>query len=398
MYTCHSCDTEFGINESNCPSCDTPQIISHSKNNMIAVHAITVELEIDNSKSTVETKYGSLWPLNGEDVSFQFIHQIEQKFKRKNKFHGYYTEETETEVPKYLHKYIASSIEGDDFRSLVKSLTTELKDAIFDLRVASKVASSKIVFMHYKSTNEDDFGRVLAVMVDKKTGFDFTEDESLLPKPAQHINLDALKQAVSIDVDLFDTCYPKSPDSEAYLRFIRGSSSAEYFRTAFGCKEKSDNGQSLDNLYNALASYTDDNNLDDDFFYEAEEKLTEFIVSLKKSGKSSFSIEQAARVIESVLPVEREDLESSFATYVNQNELMINQYIEPTSQQVTNHLWIDFSDQNNGLIARVHSTIEIGAKGDGKDVEYNSKTKKLEIKVKDARIREKIMRMIEKAE
>ncbi|HIF9402460.1 TPA: hypothetical protein ACX6SN_000782 [Photobacterium damselae] len=362
---------------------------------MVAVHAITVELEIDNSKSTVTPRFGSIWPLNGEDVSFQFIQQVELKFKRKNKFHGYYDSDTGTQVASYLHKYIASSVSKEDFIALITSLTSELKDAIFELRVASKVASSKIVFMHYKSRENDDFGRVLAVMVDKKSGFDFIE-ESLLPKQAQHINLEALKQAVSIDVDLFDICYPNSPESEAYLKFIRGSSSASYFRKAFGCKEKSDNGESLNNLYKAIDSYTTINNLGEDFYFDAEEKLTDFVVNIKNSDKSSFSIDQAAIVIESALPENRKELENTFSTFVNESEFMINQYIEPTAQQVNEHLWIDFSDQDNGLIARVHSTIEIGKKGEGKDVEFNESTRKLEIKVKDAKIRDKIMRMINK--
>ncbi|HHC7181468.1 TPA: hypothetical protein ACN38U_002972, partial [Vibrio parahaemolyticus] len=155
---------------------------------MVAVHAMTVELEVDNSKSTVEPKFGSLWPLDGEDVSFQFIQQVELKFKRKNKFHSYYDEETGSDVAGLLSKYFTSSVTQEDFTALVNSFADELKTAIFDLKVSSKVASSKIVFMHYKSTQNDDFGRLLAVMVDKKSGFDFTEG-SLLPKPAQHINL-----------------------------------------------------------------------------------------------------------------------------------------------------------------------------------------------------------------
>ncbi|NVC94612.1 nucleoid-associated protein [Vibrio natriegens] len=362
---------------------------------MVAVHAMTVELEVDNSKSTVEPKFGSLWPLEGEDVSFQFIQQVELKFKRKNKFHSYYDEETGTDVASCLHKYFTSPITQEDFIGLVGSLAAELRNAIFDLRVSSKVTSSKIVFMHYKSTHDDDFGRLLAVMVDKKSGFDFTE-VSLLPKPAQHINLESLKQAVSIDLDLFDACYPEQPENEAYLKFIRGSSSASYFRVAFGCKEKSDNGESLSNLYEAIEAYSTINNLGFDFCLNAEEKLTKFVTSIKDSDKSSFSIDQAATVIESALPESRKELENTFATFVNESELPINHYIEPTVHQINEHQWIDFSDQDNGLIARVHSSIEIGKKNEGKDVEFNESTRKLEIKIKDAKTREKILRMINK--
>ncbi|RND30321.1 hypothetical protein EC575_20515, partial [Vibrio cholerae] len=149
-------------------------------------------------------------------------------------------------------------------------------------------------------------------------------------------------------------------------------------------------------LYRAIDSYATINNLDADFYFEAEDKLTDFVVNIKNTERSSFSINQAASVIESALPPNRVDLENTFTTFVNESEFMINQYIEPTSQQVKEHLWIDFSDQDNGLIARVHSSIEIGKKGDGKDVEFNEQTRKLEIKIKDTKIREKIIRIINK--
>lgn len=158
MHICHNCDTEYNQNESKCPSCDATKVLTTSSNSMVAVHAMTVELEVDNSKSTVEPKFGSLWPLDGEDVSFQFIQQVELKFKRKNKFHGYYDEETGSDVAGLLSKYFTSSVTQEDFTALVNSFADELKKAIFDLKVSSKVASSKIVFMHYKSTQNDDFG------------------------------------------------------------------------------------------------------------------------------------------------------------------------------------------------------------------------------------------------
>lgn len=396
MHTCHECDNSYPKTEETCPNCDTPQVkdVKASSNDMVAVHAVTVELEVDKAKRSVKANVGELWPLEGEDVSFQFIQQVELKFKRKNKFHGYYEKDSEVKVPKYLHKYLSSPASNGDFLALVTSLTNALKTSIFDTSAVSKASSSKIVFMHYKSTHNDDFGRVLAVMIDKKSGFDFT-DVSMLPKSAEHLNLDALKQAVSIDVDLFDACYPDAPTSEAYLMFIRGSSSAEYFRQAFGCKEKSDNGKSLENLYKAIESFSTENKLGAKFSLDAEENLTQFLQNIRESDHSSFSLNQAAAVIENALPKEYKNLEGSFTAYVNQNELMINQYIEPTNKQISNQEWVDLSDQGNGLIAKLHTNHEIGHTGDGKDVEYNKDSKRLEIRIKSTKLRDKILRMIE---
>ncbi|WP_196599184.1 nucleoid-associated protein [Aliivibrio fischeri] len=394
MYLCHMCSTEYSKTEKQCPSCDTPIIVSVvSDFEMVAVHAVTVEFEIDKKKQTVSPNIGSLWPLDGEDVSYKFIQQVELKFERKNKFHGYYEKDTETNIPRHLAKYFNSLITEDDFKNLVNAFCIELKNAIHKTGVTSKATSSKIVFMHYKSAINHDFGRVLAVMVDKKSGFDFT-DGTLLPKSAEHINLDALKQAVSIDIDQFDCCYPEAPTNEAYLKFIRGSSSADYFRIAFGCIEKSDNGLSLENLYSAITQFGTSNNLSQDFIFDAEDNLTEFLDDLKKSNNSSFSISQAAFVIEKALPAEAKVLESSFIPFVNQNKLMINQYIEPTSNQIKNKHWVDFSDSANGLIAKLHESNDIGFSGDGYLVEYNRSTKRLEIRVQSQPLRDKIERMI----
>lgn len=399
MYTCHKCTTEFPKSDKNCPSCDSTMIplILDNAQDMVAVHAITVELEVDKKKQTVTPNLGQLWPLIGEDVSYKFIQQVELKFKRKNKFHGYYEENTETNIPRHLHRYFSSSITEADFETLVSACCVELKNAIFKSGVASKVTSSKIVFMHYKSTINDDFGRVLAVMVDKKSGFDFTSG-TLLPKSAEHINLEALKQAVSIDVDLFDACYPEPPEQEAYLKFIRGSSSAEYFRTAFGCVEKSDNGISLENLYSAITTFGNSNKLDVDFIYDAEDNLTELLEEVKKSNNSSFSLQQAAFVIEKALPEKFECLKETFVPFVNENDLMINQYIEPTINQIKDKHWIDFSDSAHGLIAKLHETNEIGLTGSGTLVQYNPDTKRLEIRIKEQRLRDKILRMINSGE
>ncbi|SMY31824.1 nucleoid-associated protein NdpA [Photobacterium malacitanum] len=396
MYTCHNCDTSFS--QSECPSCDALAIplIDPSLNELVAVHAVTLELDIDKKKQTIVPKLGMLWPLQKEDVSYNFIKQVELKFKRKNKFHSYYEKNTDNKIPSHIHKYIQSSASQEDFKLLVKSMTSELTAKIFETGV-HKVSSCKIVFMHYRNTKNDDFGKFLAVMVDTKLGFDFTTDSLLLPKSAAHINLEALKQAVSINIDLFSQCYPNTLESEAYLKFIRGSSSAEYFRTAFGCKEKSDNGQSLQNLYEAISQFSVINGLSSDFEENATSKLTGLLAKTKKSETTSFSLSEAATVIESELPKECEHLKDTFITFVNENELLINYYIEPTRKQIEDQHWIDLSDEDHGLIAKLHCNNEIGNSGDGKDVEYNKQTKRLEIRINNSKLREKILRMIEKS-
>ena len=55
MHTCHECDNSYSATEETCPNCDTPQVkdIKASSNDMVAVHAVTLELEVDKVKATL---------------------------------------------------------------------------------------------------------------------------------------------------------------------------------------------------------------------------------------------------------------------------------------------------------------------------------------------------------
>lgn len=112
------------------------------------------------------------------------ITQVEKKFDAKNKFHSYLSEDNSIKsVPHFLEGYIKEEI---DFKQLITQLMAEIISSARGVG-AHKITGGNILFMHYKSHDKGDLGQLLAIMVDKKDGFDF-DAVSLVPRNTPHIN------------------------------------------------------------------------------------------------------------------------------------------------------------------------------------------------------------------
>ncbi|MDA0107812.1 nucleoid-associated protein [Vibrio sp. La 4.2.2] len=398
MQTCFSCNLEFPLQEKECPNCqkeaDATVNSTVATGGLLALHAKTVQLNKGENKASIDEIVGSNWTIEEDSVSYNFIRDVEAKFKRKNKFHSFYDQNSPT-LTNALLAYAKSNATSVDFDKLVKVLTTSLKTELF--KVLGSTNSSSIVFTHYKdvlSNSEFDLGRLLVVMVDKKDGFDFTDDHKLYPKKAAHINLTAMKQAVRIDLQMFHDSFPIN-ESKPYLKFIRGNSSAEYFRTAFGCVEKVDNGESLENLYKAIEEFATRHNLDRRFESKAQEALDLMLDDLlNDKSRSSFSIDEAGRVIESAAPKSLK-LEGTFVKFVNEEEKPINHFIEPTKGQVEKQRWIDFSDSSSGIIAKALRPT-IGVPNSGETFEYNESNGRISWLITDDLLKDRIQALMKK--
>lgn len=400
MQTCISCNLEFPKQESECPECQK-QVITHSDQSvrtggLLALHAKTVQLNKGENNSSIEQVIGRNWPIEADSVSYKFIEDVELKFKRKNKFHSSY-DENSTFITDPLMKYAKSNASAKSFDELVNSLTVSIKNELFE--VLGSANSSSIVFTHYKSVLGEaslNLGRLLIVMVDKKSGFDFTDDDNLLPKAAAHINLSAMKQAVMIDLQVFHDSFPIK-EKKPYLKFIRGNSSAEYFRKAFGCVEKIDNGDSLDNLYSAIEDYAAEYSLGNTFESKAYESLDIMLDDLlHDKSRTSFSLDEAANVIESSSSTSTyTQLQGTFVNFVNENELPINHFIEPTKNQIERQRWFDFSDSRSGIIAKVLRP-QIGEPHSGEAIEFDVSESRISWQINDPLLKEKIIAMMKK--
>ncbi|WP_373947943.1 nucleoid-associated protein [Vibrio pomeroyi] len=398
MQTCINCNLEFSQQESECPGCQKqadPQLNEIVRSGgILALHAKTVQLNKGENKASIEQVIGRNWPIEADSVSYNFIENVELKFKRKNKFHSSY-DENSTFVTDPLMKYAKSNASLESFDDLVNALTASLKNELFEVLGSAK--SSSIVFTHYKSILGEaslNLGRLLIVMVDKKSGFDFTDDDKLLPKEAEHINLSAMKQAVMIDLQVFHDSFP-TKENKPYLKFIRGNSSAEYFRKAFGCVEKIDNGDSLDNLYSAIEEYAVEYKLDSAFESKAYESLDVMLDDLlNDKSRSSFSLEEAGTAIESSSPTSSQ-LKGTFVTFVNEKEIPINHFIEPTKNQIERQRWFDFSDSSSGIIAKALRP-QIGEPHSGEAIEFDEAEGRISWRITDPSLKDRIISMMKK--
>lgn len=384
MTACDECGHEYEKVLDSCPECDATTA-DVQRPSLVAVAAITAQFQTEQGSSKLSSEVGDLWPKN-DKVCFGLITQIERKFKRKNKYHSYYEDDPSlSSVPSRLQLYIAGKVQ---FKALVELFMEDLVEAAINAG-AYKVAGGNIVFMHYKSLESDDVGRLLAIMVDKKNGFDF--DDNLIPKNSEQINLDALRQAALFDLTLFDSTYPNEPTGETYLRFIKGVSKGSFFKSAFGCEIKADNGRSVEQLHEAINKYQDHFKLPLSFYDKAKRKVDE-LLEKAAVNQQEISARKLFEVVESLIPEER-NLRGSFEKFVNENGYEINDHIEPTRNNAKFGQWVEVVAIDESFNAKIYRSM-LGAVGSDKSVQYDVENHQLIFKVTDPATREALTKNV----
>lgn len=384
MLDCVDCGLSYEDAYEECPKCD--ELNSVERPELVVVAAMTAQFITQAGSSKLESKVGALWPENN-DICFKLITEVERKFKGKNKFHSFFNEDkSHSSTPSRLKKYVAEDIE---FTTLANLFMNELVYAARDAG-AHKVTGGNIVFMHYKGHEVGDLGRLLAVMVTKKEGFDFDE-KSLIPKDSTHINLDAMRQAALFDLTLFDAIYPETPDSETYLKFIKGSSTAEFFKVAFGCNENNaDNARSVEQMREAIADFQEKHSLTSNF-YDSARKSVDAILEKAAKDKKPVSVNTLFDAVESNLP-DNSHLKGTFGSFVNENNYEINQHIEPTLDSVKKGKSINIEAGDKSFSANIIRN-KIGSIGSGKAVEYSDG--QLILNVADDKTRNELEKLVE---
>ena len=388
MSECIDCGSEIDEQAAACNVCETTRQVDRPR--LVAVAAITAKFITGSSINDLDRQIGDLWPID-DAVCYSFIGQVENKFRRKNKYHSYYSEQAEVDsMPARLSSFISGA---KSFSELVYELMDELVLAAIDSG-SSRISGGNVVFMHYKdSANDEDDGRLLAIMVDSTSGFKF--DQNLVPENANHINLQALKQAALFDLTLFSATYPNAPEHETYLKFIQGTSTGAFFKHAFGCESRADNGRSISGIHSALAQYQEDNNLSDTFYDAAKRSIERAFTSALEFGRQ-VPLKTIAASIESNLPP-RSGLEGTFEDFVNDNNYEVNEYIEPTNYALNAVNWVDIQASDESFKAKIFKAT-IGSAGAGRTVEYNVSTRKLSLVVSDDQSHAELSRLVRMSE
>ncbi|MCV6612859.1 MAG: nucleoid-associated protein [Amphritea sp.] len=381
LSVCKNCSAEFESTLASCPSCD--EVVLDSKYHVVALAAVTGELISDTSLKNIDYKIGSEWPIN-DDVCYRFISKVEDKFKRKNKFHSYYGEEESL----VSDCFMAFSEKKKSFLGMADSIMKRLRDSADNVSW-SNVSGGSVVFMQYRYKGEGDLGKVLVIMVDKKDGFDF--DGDLVPKNADHINIDAIRQAALIDLEGFVKSYPEVPENDTYLKFIQGISKGAFFTEALGCEKKPDNKRSVQELTLAIDAFSDKHGLPPSFYNKAT-KDVDFALEQASKNKKAVSLDKISQIIEAALP-DNVKLTGTFRKFVNAG-FSVDEFFEPTSQSVEKERWVEVESSNNSFKLRVYKK-KVGGSGSGAEVEFNEDESTVLIKIKDPKALSSLKRLVE---
>lgn len=324
------------------------------KNDSVIVHtgvypirAITSLLSKKDKSSLFSHRMGKKWDVE-DQISFDFVTEIEKRFRRKNKKFGFFSEDIKA-IPKELLEYCKSVDNSDQrFEGFSLSLASSIVSAADDV-TAPASAGGNIVMMHYSGAEEDDLGRFLILLLEKKSMFDF--DADLRPERLEPIDTSAIKQAALIDLNRLKDSYP-STEGEPYLTFIEGSSKAAFFKKALGCSEELDNERSVSQLREALDKYLLDSKVDDDVYLKVKAGFKALLQTASKTGADPLSLDKVQERIDTLLP-EGHASKGGFAKFVNEHEYYVSEWFSPTSSQAGKTDRIKLSDDNRNYDVNV---------------------------------------------
>ncbi|MEH4565937.1 nucleoid-associated protein [Klebsiella oxytoca] len=346
-FACQECGNVIDDIEQNCEVCGaSPNVARIGNQNFMVVNAITAHLE---KEKIFDYTIGQLWDLT-TPVATEFITRIEKKFRRKNKFHNYLVKDNlPNSIPTLLTKFNAGTI---IFESFCQTVMNKLKLNSNNETVVSKLVGGTLVFVHYKSLNDtDDLGKLLIVMVDKRSAFDF-EEGSLQPKRLNPVNTDALRQAAMFDLTLFDESYPDN-DGHSYVDFIQGKSQSDVFKDSLGCTRDVDNKRSINEIFRAIEEFISSNSLGRAVRENADIAVRDFLDTKSRDTiDKSVSIDEVQVVIDKCLP-KKSKYKGTFKDFVYENEFKIDAQFEPTIYSAKQALTIKLTDEDKNFEIKI---------------------------------------------
>lgn len=248
--TCSSCGSIYDIVDGHCqcgydPSLETATL-TYKAHNAISAR---LDMSVGNEGISYHATTGQTWGLEVEGVK-KFIVKAEKKFRLKQKNYGFISKnDLPVSTAFALKQYLLKKI---DFKDFVSAFMQNIKtEASLNQK---KPSGGAIIFIHYHLDKEEDsLGQMFIIMVDNSDVFKF--DENLIPQILPSIDMNSLRQAVLVDLTLFDAIYSKNI-GEPYLQFISGKSNSNFFKKAIGCESDLDNKRSVDEARRALKDFS----------------------------------------------------------------------------------------------------------------------------------------------
>ncbi len=344
---------------------------------LVVLNAIAAEVSKQDSRFGYE--FGDVWD-GGNEHALNFVQEIEAKFRRKTKTYGFLSVDTgRNSIPTILTNFNADT--DSAFEDATQSMMERLKSSLNeDGRGNTQVGH--MVFIHYcNEGEEEDLGRLLVVMVDKKDVFDF--DAGLVPTRFKSIDVDTLRQAVLYDLTLFDSVYPdhiEEHQDKAYLRFISGRSKGQFFQEALGTNDMIDNTVSVSSIFNAVEQFGKELGLRTAHIRKLRDEV-ELLITDKK-GKQ-VSVNSVARKVIANLPDGNDGTTAEdFVMFINENDYKISEIFDVTRGQLQKATNIE-GQKGQDYFYRIKRSA-LGTINDAeKSIRYDAGTRTIYIEVQD---------------
>lgn len=344
---------------------------------LVVLNAIAAEVSKQDGRFDYE--FGDVWD-GGNEHALNFVQEIETKFRRKTKTYGFLSVDTgRNSIPTILTDFNAD-IEGafeDSTQRMMERLKSSLNE---DGRGNTQVGH--LVFIHYcNEGEEDDLGRLLVVMVDKKDVFDF--GAGLVPTRFKSIDVDTLRQAVLYDLTLFDSVYPEHVEEhqdKAYLRFISGRSKGQFFQEALGTRDMIDNTVSVSSVFDAIEQFGKGLRLRTAQIRKLQDEV-ELLIANKKGKQVSIS-SVAKKVISNLPDNHDETTAEDFVEFINENDYKISEIFDVTRGQLQKATNIE-GQKGQDYFYRIKRSA-LGTLDDAeKSIRYDARTRMIYIEVQD---------------
>ncbi|EGQ8045705.1 nucleoid-associated protein [Vibrio parahaemolyticus] len=344
---------------------------------LVVLNAIAAEVSKQDGRFDYE--FGDVWDRDNEHA-LNFVQEIETKFRRKTKTYGFLSVDTgRNSIPTILTNFNADTdgVFEDTTRSMMERLKSSLNE---ESRGNTQVGH--MVFIHYcNEGEEEDLGRLLVVMVDKKDVFDF--GAGLVPTRFKSIDVDTLRQAVLYDLTLFDSVYPdqiEEHQDKAYLRFISGRSKGQFFQEALGTKDMIDNTVSVSSVFDAIEQFGKGLNLRTAHIRKLQDEV-ELLIADKK-GKQ-VSVNSVAKKVISSLPDGNDEVSvEDFVSFINENDYKISEIFDVTRGQLQKATNIE-GQKGQDYFYRIKRSALGTVEDVEKSIRYDAGTRMIYIEVQD---------------
>lgn len=301
-----------------------------------------------------DSKKGKDWNLKSS-VCVDFVNLIGKKFSRSGRIYGY-VDPGIVSAAENFSNYCANA----DFNAFVTGVMDRLCHEANDPARRS-LSEGYVVFAHYQDFQERD--HVLVVMLGKKGGYDFDDNDNLTPKGTESLNLQDFRQAACMDLTAFASSFPENKE-EAYLYFIKGNSKSEFFNAALGCSDSIPGKVCIDNLKNALAAY---------FVEEAKDlsaadrrKIhTRVVTYIENRAGERVHLSEIQREIDKCLP-SKSPHHGGLAKFISENSerFKVSEEFQPSSVTAKNMGFVDVKLPSGDFDGRIKlDAVAIGDKG-----------------------------------